>query len=95
MTPEGKISPDDLREALALGDVLEQFEHLPADARRNFQDWIDKARDEEAHWRRIDLLVMAMRSAPRLLALDDPTHASEVARRRMDPTEPASPTELH
>ena len=76
MSTRATVTPNDLREALALGDVLDRFEHLPEDARQRFQAWIDKGHDETAHWRRIDLLVMAMRSAPRLLGQSDPAPAS-------------------
>lgn len=51
---------------LAFGDVLEKFRALPESARREFEEWIAKAEGETAHQRRIDILVMALRSAPRL-----------------------------
>lgn len=66
MSAEDKITPDDLLNAMAAADVLEMFCDLPEDARRKFEHWIGKARDDQAHWRRIDTLVMALRSAPRL-----------------------------
>lgn len=65
MTP-GEITPDDLLDAMAAADVLDHFCHLPEASRREFEEWIGKARDDEAHWRRINTLVMAMRFAPRL-----------------------------
>ena len=68
MSPGEKITPDDLLNAMAAADVLERFTLLPEDAKREFQEWIGKARDDEAHWRRIDTLVLAMRAAPRLEA---------------------------
>lgn len=68
MSPEDDITPDDLLDAMAAADVLDTFCHLPEAPRREFEEWIGKARDSEAHWRRIDTLVMAMRSAPRLHA---------------------------
>jgi uncharacterized protein YdeI (YjbR/CyaY-like superfamily) len=69
LTPEEKITPGDLASAMAAADVLDSFRQLPEDARRDFERWIAKARDGEAHWRRINTLVMAMRSAPRLQAV--------------------------
>lgn len=66
MKPEDRITADDLLDAMAAADVLDVFCHLPERSRREFEDWIGKARNSEAHWRRIDTLVMAMRSAPRL-----------------------------
>lgn len=66
MNPERGSASDDLWEALASGDVLESFRSLPEEIRHEFEAWIEKARDGEAHWRRIDILVMALRCAPRL-----------------------------
>lgn len=66
MSPEDKITADDLLNAMAAADALDTFCHLPEASRLEFEEWIGKARDNEAHWRRIDALVMAMRSAPRL-----------------------------
>jgi hypothetical protein len=66
VSPGDKITPDDLLNAMAEADVLESFCHLPEAARMEFEGWIGKARDNEAHWRRIHTLVMAMRYAPRL-----------------------------
>ena len=66
MNPSDDITSDDFLSALAAADVLEKFRALPEEARHEFEEWIAKARDEAAHWRRIDLLVMAIRSAPRL-----------------------------
>ena len=77
MSSEDRIGPNDLREALATGDVLDTFDRLPEEAKRKFEGWVDKARDETAHWRRIDTLVIAMRSAPRLVVLDPQAPATE------------------
>ena len=78
MSPEDKISPDDLLNALAVADVLDTFHALPEASRQEFEEWIAKARDSEAHWRRIDTLVMAMRQAPRLDAsVTEPAPVSE------------------
>ena len=66
MKPSQAITPDDLLDAMATADVLDTFVLLPESAQEEFRQWIGKARDEEAHWRRIDTLVMALRSAPRL-----------------------------
>lgn len=51
---------------MAEAGVLDTFCHLPEASKREFEKWIGKARDNESHWRRIDVLVRAMRSAPRL-----------------------------
>lgn len=73
MTAEDKITPDDLVNALVEADALDNFRDLPEDDRRRFEGWIGKARDNESHWRRINTLVMAMRSAPRLAVRTDGT----------------------
>lgn len=52
-------------------DVLDSFCHLPEPARREFEEWIGKARDSEAHWRRINALVAAMKNAPLVEAQTD------------------------
>lgn len=49
---------------MAAADVLDRFCHLPEPSRREFEEWIGKARDNDAHWRRINALVMAMGDAP-------------------------------
>ena len=59
-------SRDDLVEALAFADVLGTFRALPEASRRDFEAWVEKARDEPSRWRRIEALAMAMRAAPRL-----------------------------
>ena len=69
MSSEDKITPDDLLDAMAAADVLDAFCQLPEASRKEFEEWIGKARDNEAHWRRIDTLVMAMRHAPNLEAV--------------------------
>jgi uncharacterized protein YdeI (YjbR/CyaY-like superfamily) len=75
--PEDKITPDDLLNAMAAADVIDTFCHLPEASRREFEGWIGKARDNAAHWRRIDTLVMAMRSAPLLDVQTDGKRATE------------------
>ena len=45
-------------------DVLERFCQLPESSRAEFEQWIGKAHDDAGHWRRINALVKAMRSAP-------------------------------
>lgn len=82
MNPEEAITPDDLLNAMEFAGVLEVFCHLPEASRREFEMWIGKARDNEAHWRRIDSLVLAMRNAP---ANAEPSQPS---------VEPAPVTEL-
>ena len=64
MSSEEKITAQDLIAAMAAADVLETFLKLPSASQDYFRDWIGKAADDEAHWRRIDTLVLAIRSAP-------------------------------
>ena len=56
----------DLATALADADALDQFQALPLGEQERFSDWIAKSQDEDAYWRRIDILVMGMRMAPRI-----------------------------
>ena len=78
MSPEDKITPDDLLNAMAAADVLDVFCRLPEESRKEFEEWIGKARDNQAHWRRIDTLVMAMRNGPLLeAATTEPAPAAE------------------
>ena len=63
MSVTAKITAEDLLDALAAADVLEIFLRLSEAERENFSSWIGKARDDESHWRRIDALVLAMRSS--------------------------------
>lgn len=77
MSSEEKITADDLLNAMAAADVLDSFCRLPEASKREFQEWIGKARDSEAHWRRIDTLVMAMRNAPLLEAQTSDEPAAE------------------
>lgn len=62
MSSEEKITPDNLLDAMAEAGVLEVFCHLPEVAQQEFREWIGKTRDDESHWRRIDVLVLAMRN---------------------------------
>lgn len=55
---------DDLHRALVAADALASFERLPLAEQERFMAWIAKARDDEAYWRRIDILVLGMRMAP-------------------------------
>lgn len=66
MSTGDKITPDDLLDAMAEAGVLDTFCHLPEASKREFEEWIGKARDNDNHWRRIDVLVRAMRSSPPL-----------------------------
>lgn len=61
---------------MALGDVLDTFQALPEPDKHEFERWIAKASDDVAYRRRIDILVMAMRSAPRFAA-QEPERTSE------------------
>lgn len=65
------LPADDLGQALVEADALETFEALPAEERDRFRAWIAKARDDESHWRRIEILCLAMRMAPPLRAPDE------------------------
>ena len=56
----------DLVGALRDADALEQFEALPLEEQERFWSWIAKSQDRSAYWRRIDILVMGMRMAPRI-----------------------------
>jgi hypothetical protein len=53
---------DDLMNAMTEADVLDTFCHLPPAAQADFVRWVSIARDDESHRRRIDALVLAMRS---------------------------------
>ena len=57
---------------MAAADVLETFLKLPSSSQDYFRDWIGKATDDVSHWRRIDALVLAIRSAP--LMVPDELH---------------------
>lgn len=54
----------DLRTALESADARDAFYSLPSSDQERFMRWIVKANDDEAYWRRIDILVLAMRMAP-------------------------------
>lgn len=64
MSVAEKITADDLIEAMSAAGVLEVFCHLPPAAQDEFSSWIGKARDDESHWRRIEVLLAAMKSSP-------------------------------
>ncbi len=53
----------DLADAMANADVLDTFLKLPGEDQDNFTRWVGRARDDASYWRRIDALVLAMRSA--------------------------------
>ena len=59
-----EITGDDLLDALAAADALETFRALPPEAQEHFTLWIEKARDDESHWRRINALALALRMGP-------------------------------
>ena len=69
-SPRQKTEEDLLR-ALAGADVLETFRRLPPSEQERFTSWIAKAHDDDAHWRRIDILVLAMRMAPPASVVDE------------------------
>ena len=55
--------------SLAGADVLTTFQALPIAQQLNFQRWIEKSIDDKSRHRRIDALVLAMRSG--LLTVPD------------------------
>ena len=55
---------NDLLEALATGEALDAFQRLPLVEQDKFIAWIERAPDNHAYWRRIDILVLGMRMAP-------------------------------
>lgn len=66
MSSEDKITQDDLLNAMAAADVRDIFCRLPEASRIEFEQWVGKAHDDAGHWRRIQILVVAMKIAPRL-----------------------------
>ena len=64
MSIEERFPARDLREALAGADVLEVFRRLPRVDQHRFSHWVEIARDDESHWRRIHALVLALRTGP-------------------------------
>lgn len=59
-----KITAEDLIEALEAADALETFCRLPDEDQEKFIRWIGMARDNDAHWRRVEALVLALRIGP-------------------------------
>jgi hypothetical protein len=49
---------------MAEAGVLERFHQLPEGDQDRFARWIDRARDDESYWRRINALVLALRIGP-------------------------------
>ena len=64
MSAASETPGSELRAALREADSLETFQSLPRPAQDNLSRWIDKARDDESRWRRIEALVLAMRISP-------------------------------
>jgi len=64
MSADEKITVEDLLDAMREADVLEVFVQLPPADQDKFAVWIGKARDEESHWRRINALMLALRTGP-------------------------------
>jgi hypothetical protein len=52
------------REVLATYDVLETFDLLPSAEQEKFSTWIERANDDDAHWRRVEAFVLALRVGP-------------------------------
>jgi len=49
---------------LAEYDVLETFDLLPHIEQEKFTRWIEGASDDDAHWRRVEAFVLALRVGP-------------------------------
>lgn len=64
------FAPDDLLEALKFADVWEVYCALPETNREEFASWIEKSADQQARWRRIDALVLALRMSPLVQELE-------------------------
>jgi uncharacterized protein YdeI (YjbR/CyaY-like superfamily) len=62
MSPREEVLPDEFMEALAEANVLEIFKRLPDREQTKFTEWVDIAHDVESRWRRIDALVLALRT---------------------------------
>lgn len=57
-------SADDFLAALAEADVEEIFRQLPIADQQKFTHWVTQTQDDESRWRRINALVLALRSGP-------------------------------
>ena len=76
MIPEAPKRSEELVSALAGADVLANFLLLPPQQQENFHRWVIRSVDDSSRNRRVDALVLAMRSG--LLALrDTPPEALE------------------
>jgi hypothetical protein len=64
MSTSEKFSAEDTMEAMAAADVLDTFCQLPQADQAKFTRWIGKARNDESHWRRVNALVLALRTGP-------------------------------
>jgi hypothetical protein len=64
MSSPERVIEEDLQDTMAEAGVLERFHQLPEGDQDMFSRWIDKARDDESHWRRINALVLALRIGP-------------------------------
>ena len=62
MSAEIPQRSDELMSALASADVLADFLLLPSDQQTNFHRWVIRSVDAESRYRRVDALVLAMRS---------------------------------
>ena len=63
---------DDLYAALTEADALDQFQAIPLEEQERFSAWIAKSQTDTAYWRRIGILVMAIRLAPRITPPAEP-----------------------
>lgn len=64
MSSQAEITAVDLIRALEKAEVLTAFCRLPAADQQKFASWIGAARDDVAHWRRINAFVEAMTDSP-------------------------------
>ena len=76
MRPAHEGFTDELLSAFSLTDSLDTFRRLPLADQEDFYRWIEKAPDEEARWRRIDALTLAIRISC-LRLHEQPGHAPE------------------
>ncbi|HET7482352.1 MAG TPA: hypothetical protein VFK89_05765 [Actinomycetota bacterium] len=78
MSASEKITAEELLDTMAEADVLETFIQLPKADQEKFSDWIGRARNNESHWRRINVLVMALKTGP--FQPSAPSNPGEISR---------------
>ena len=77
MSAQQDNTSEDFLHALAEADVLEIFRRLPHADQERFTHWVTQTRDAESHWRRVNALVLALRTGPLQVSssprpIDDP-----------------------